>query len=156
MLCVVSVLALSFAPPGNVLLVRTRQRHVRPLASADGLEKHVSERWKSMQSARDDPGAEVAKDEKPGELNSMELARDKKLAERDTRRWCLDRCMATGYCDAVEDLWEMSSQQVMKFCEQCASEDECELDYDKADEYMDHLVAGASWELADGGSGSIG
>ena len=45
-----------------------------------------------------------------GPLAAMELARDKRLAERDTRRWCLDRCMATGYCDAVENLWDMSSK----------------------------------------------
>ena len=78
-----------------------------------------------------------------GELNDMQLAKDTKLAERDTRRWCLDRCLSTGYCDAVEDLWDMTSAQVMKFCESCAAEDECQLDYDKADEYINHLSRAA-------------
>ena len=47
--------------------------------------------------------------------------------------------------------------QVLAFCEQCAKEDECELVYEKADEYMGHLSAAmAKAAVADGGSGSIG
>ena len=56
----------------------------------------------------------------------MRAARDKMLAERDTRKWCLDRCLATGYCEAVEDLWKLTTQQVVQFCEKCAGEDACE------------------------------
>lgn len=41
----------------------------------------------------------------------------------------------------------------MAFCQQCAKEDECELVYDKAEEYIDHLAAAAK---EDKGSGSIG
>tara|TARA_B110001469_G_scaffold61216_1_gene58739 strand:- start:985 stop:1137 length:153 start_codon:yes stop_codon:yes gene_type:complete len=48
-------------------------------------------------------------------------------------------------------------RKVMAFCELCAEEDECELVYDKADEYMGHLATAAdSAAKADGGSGSIG
>lgn len=36
-----------------------------------------------------------------------------------------------------------NSTQVMAFCQQCAKEDECELVYDKAEEYIDHLAAAA-------------
>ena len=62
-------------------------------------------------------------------LNPVRAARDKLLAERDTRKWCLDRCLATGYCEAVEDLWKLTTQQVVQFCEKCAGEDACELAY---------------------------
>ena len=62
-------------------------------------------------------------------LNPVRAARDKMLAERDTRKWCLDRCLATGYCEAVEDLWKLTTQQVVQFCEKCAGEDACELAY---------------------------
>ena len=45
----------------------------------------------------------------------------------------------------------------MAFCEHCAEEDECELVYDKADEYMGHLAAAADDAAnADKGSDSIG
>ena len=84
----------------------------------------------------------------------MELQKDMRLAERDTRKWCLDRCLSTGYCDAIEDLWQMTTTQVRKFCESCAEEDECVLDYDKADEYLGHLAKAAA--EGDGGSGSHG
>ena len=43
---------------------------------------------------------------------AMIASRDAKLAERDTKKWCLERCLATGYCDAVEDILDMSTSQV--------------------------------------------
>ena len=49
------------------------------------------------------------------------------------------------YCDTLEDLWAMNTEQVIAFCEQCAGEDECALDYDKAEEYLGHLSF-AAWE----------
>lgn len=55
--------------------------------------------------------------------------RDKRLAEKDTRKFCLDRCLATGYCDALEDLLKMSTTQVKQFCDKCSHGDECELSY---------------------------
>jgi hypothetical protein len=55
--------------------------------------------------------------------------RDAKLAQTDTRRFCPDRCLATGYCDALEDLLEMTTTQVQKFCDSCSQGDECVLDY---------------------------
>jgi hypothetical protein len=74
----------------------------------------------------------------------MQNQKDKVLFERDTRRWCLDRCLATGYCDVVEDLWDLSSEQVVKFCQACAGEDECVLDEETAYTYVGHLVNAAS------------
>uniref|UniRef100_A0A7S4JUT6 EF-hand domain-containing protein n=1 Tax=Prymnesium polylepis TaxID=72548 RepID=A0A7S4JUT6_9EUKA len=54
--------------------------------------------------------------------------KDALLAQKDTRRFCLDRCLATGYCDALEDFLQMSTVQVRKFCESCSQDDECQLD----------------------------
>eukprot|EP00320_Phaeocystis_rex_P009798 CAMPEP_0119065224 /NCGR_PEP_ID=MMETSP1178-20130426/8090_1 /TAXON_ID=33656 /ORGANISM="unid sp, Strain CCMP2000" /LENGTH=210 /DNA_ID=CAMNT_0007046725 /DNA_START=42 /DNA_END=675 /DNA_ORIENTATION=+ len=134
--------ALAFnAPPGGLRALGTRAPGLVLQASADSkdLAARVSERWKFL---RDNPGADAA--EAAGDLNPMQRSRDAKLAERDTRQWCVDRCLATGYCEAVEDLWELSSKQVLAFCEQCAQEDECELVYEKADEYMGHLATAAA------------
>jgi hypothetical protein len=58
----------------------------------------------------------------------VQFRKDTRLASRDTRRWCLDRCLNTGHCDAVEDILDMSTKEVMAFCTECASIDECELD----------------------------
>lgn len=55
--------------------------------------------------------------------------RDKRLAEKNPREFCLDRCLATGYCDALEDLMEMTTLEVKKFCDSCSHEDECVLQY---------------------------
>jgi hypothetical protein len=55
--------------------------------------------------------------------------RDEKLALDNPKAWCADRCLATGYCDVLEDFYEMSTAQVQKFCEACAGGDECELAY---------------------------
>ena len=57
------------------------------------------------------------------------MGRDLRLAKENTHRFCLDRCLATGYCDALEDLLEMSSDQVRQFCDSCTRDDECRLDY---------------------------
>ena len=43
-----------------------------------------------------------------GHLTPQEYKKDLHLATTDTRAWCADRCLATGHCDVVEDLWEMS------------------------------------------------
>lgn len=55
--------------------------------------------------------------------------RDEKLAKEDPKEWCADRCLATGYCDILEDIYEMTTAQVQQFCENCKGEDECELAY---------------------------
>ena len=68
------------------------------------------------------------------EANELEFSdgrrrRDEKLAQEDPKAWCADRCLATGYCDVLEDIYEMTTMQVKKFCEHCAGDDECELSY---------------------------
>lgn len=55
--------------------------------------------------------------------------RDKKLAASDPKRYCADRCLATGHCEVLEDFLDMATSQVQQFCEHCAGEDECTLQY---------------------------
>ena len=55
--------------------------------------------------------------------------RDVRMAKENTRKFCLDRCLATGHCDALEDLLTMTTMQVKKLCDQCSTGDECVLDY---------------------------
>jgi len=126
----------------------TSARHL-PLVSMDRLAEHIQTRWeKLIGHAATERIAEVAGSESLAE--KMVAARDNKLAVQDTRKWCVDRCLATGYCDAIEDILEMTTAQVHKFCEECASLDECELDVDHADTYMNHLYQAA--RDADGSS----
>jgi len=55
--------------------------------------------------------------------------RDRKLSQENPKKYCADRCLATGFCDALEDFYDMSTAQVQTFCEKCAGTDECELSY---------------------------
>jgi hypothetical protein len=107
-------------------------------------------------------------------MSTVQLAKDAKLAHDDTRRWCLDRCLATGHCDAVEDLLSMSTLEVKEFCNECADLEECELLADEnenettaeADDETVVVVPSAAWQtvhdryhaatVADGASGCIG
>eukprot|EP00967_Tisochrysis_lutea_P032948 scaffold39048_cov30-Tisochrysis_lutea.AAC.1 len=54
--------------------------------------------------------------------------KDMNLAMRDTRRWCVDRCLNTGHCDAVEDILHLSTKEVIQFCTDCAELDGCTID----------------------------
>uniref|UniRef100_A0A7S0EQH5 Uncharacterized protein n=1 Tax=Phaeocystis antarctica TaxID=33657 RepID=A0A7S0EQH5_9EUKA len=162
-----SLATLAFTtPPGGLRALGTRApgRRCAVLLQAGpdrkdidaeiSLAARVDERWKFL---RDNPGMDAAEAADNAKANPMQRSKDTRLAERDTRQWCLDRCLATGYCEVIEDLWELSSEQVMAFCEHCAEEDECELVYDKADEYMGHLSSAASTASdADEGFGLIG
>ena len=61
------------------------------------LAARVDERWKFL---RDNPGMDAAEAADNSKANPMQRSKDTRLAERDTRQWCLDRCLATGYCEA--------------------------------------------------------
>ena len=61
------------------------------------LAARVDERWKFL---RDNPGMDAAEAADNSKANLMQRSKDTRLAERDTRQWCLDRCLATGYCEA--------------------------------------------------------
>ena len=45
--------------------------------------------------------------------------RDERMAKENTRKFCLDRCLATGHQDALEDLSAKTTMQVKKFCDEC-------------------------------------
>mmetsp|Transcript_52096 Transcript_52096/g.79107 ORF Transcript_52096/g.79107 Transcript_52096/m.79107 type:complete len:160 (-) Transcript_52096:230-709(-) len=63
--------------------------------------------------------------------------RDEKMAKEDPQKYCADRCVTTGNCDIYEDYFEMSPQEVIKFCTECVlseEEEECDIPdgfYDK-------------------------
>merc|ERR1719473_2335505 len=63
------------------------------------------------------------------EENPFQASKDRYLAAKDRKAWCADRCLATGHCDVLEDIYELTTAQVMKFCKSCSGEDECELIY---------------------------
>jgi hypothetical protein len=55
----------------------------------------------------------------------IQKRKDKRLAIKNPERYCADRCMTTGSCEIFEEMFDMSPQQVMEFCEECVlSEDE--------------------------------
>ena len=80
------------------------------------------------------------------------VQRDLKLMESSPHSWCVDRCLATGHCDAAEDMLQLTTTEVIAFCEACGAE-ECELP-EAADPQRARAVAVA--KAADGGSGSLG
>ena len=61
----------------------------------------------------------------PGVLADAAHARREAGAGRHARAFCLDRCLATGYCDVLEDLLEMTTKQVQRHTNECAGDDEC-------------------------------
>mmetsp|Transcript_6642 Transcript_6642/g.9704 ORF Transcript_6642/g.9704 Transcript_6642/m.9704 type:complete len:178 (-) Transcript_6642:29-562(-) len=66
--------------------------------------------------------------------------RDRKMARRDPQRYCADRCISTGFCDAFEDFFEFSPEEVLDFCTDCVlSEDEepCDIPYDAMDKFLE-------------------
>lgn len=48
-----------------------------------------------------------------------QAAKDRKLARQDPQRYCADRCVATGNCDVYEDIFELTPQEVLSFCNDC-------------------------------------
>lgn len=53
-----------------------------------------------------------------------EHQRDERMAFLKPEKYCADRCVATGNCDIFEDFYELSPQDVLKFCEECVLGDE--------------------------------
>jgi len=52
-------------------------------------------------------------------LSQKQLLRDHRLAQKNPMAYCADRCLATGYCDVFEDVFQLSSKEVRQFCEEC-------------------------------------
>jgi len=104
-----SLATLAFTtPPGGLRALGTRApgRRCAVLLQAGpdrkdidaeiSLAARVDERWKFL---RDNPGMDAAEAADNAKANPMQRSKDTRLAERDTRQWCLDRCLATGYCE---------------------------------------------------------
>lgn len=56
----------------------------------------------------------------------IEQRKDKKMAYSNPERYCADRCVSTGNCDVYEDMYQLSPQEVMKFCTDCVLSEEDE------------------------------
>ena len=99
-------LAAFLTPPAGVRVAKETDRRCAVLLKigpdSKGIDAEISlaakvdERWKFL---RDNPGAEAAEAADNSKANPMQRSKDARLAERDTRRWCLDRCLSTGYCE---------------------------------------------------------
>lgn len=65
-----------------------------------------------------------------GGQDEIEKRRDMRMARNSPEKYCADRCVSTGYCDVYEDLFDMSADEVMQFCEECVlseKEDPCDI-----------------------------
>jgi hypothetical protein len=132
----------TIAPP-NVEEAAERVKRVMNQDYEKGLFDRVNERWHFLlQGGAVERIAEAALDTDEA-LTPGQRLKDERMVQNDTRKWCQDRCITLGYCDVVEDLYEMDTTDVLKFCQECASLDECELTYEKADEYVDMLADAA-------------
>ena len=66
----------------------------------------------------------AAADDLPEQQEQMrQVARDRRLAREDPRRYCADRCVATGNCDVYEDVLHLSPEEVLQFCTDCVMAD---------------------------------
>lgn len=60
--------------------------------------------------------------------------KDVKDATTNTAKWCAERCIKEGHCEALEDLHKMSAAQVKSFCQACILQevntpDECDISF---------------------------
>lgn len=53
------------------------------------------------------------------QVSFAEHKRDERMAFLKPDKYCADRCLATGNCDILEDFYELSAMDVLKFCEEC-------------------------------------
>ena len=58
------------------------------------------------------------------EDNMIQKRKDKRLATTNAERYCADRCITTGSCEIFEEMFDMSPQDVMQFCEECVLSEE--------------------------------
>ena len=87
--------ALGTRAPGRCAVLLLAGADSKDLEAEISLAARVDERWKFL---RDNPGMDAAEAADNAKANPMQRSKDTRLAERDTRQWCLDRCLATGYC----------------------------------------------------------
>jgi len=65
-----------------------------------------------------------AMSDKNDEGNMIQKRKDKKLASKNPESYCSDRCVTTGSCEIFEEMFDMSPQEVMAFCEECVLSEE--------------------------------
>lgn len=79
-------------------------------------------------------------------ISSPRRRKDEKMMESDPMRYCADRCVSTGNCDVLEDMFDFSPEEVIKFCTECVlSEDETPCDV-PASLFEDDVGTGGEFE----------
>ena len=73
------------------------------------------------------PNGIMIDDNQPDKPNSMQMRKDRLLADRSPQAYCADRCVATGNCEVYEDMFHLSPSQVVAFCEECVLSDDEEV-----------------------------
>lgn len=80
----------------------------------------------------------------PEGFDLIQMRKDKRMARDDPMRYCADRCVATGFCEVFEDMFEMGPKEVREFCLGCVlsdGEEPCDL----PEKFLDD-VDKPSWE----------
>jgi hypothetical protein len=75
----------------------------------------------------------------------IQMRKDKRMYREDPARYCADRCVATGHCQVIEDIFDMDAMEVQKFCLECVlsdGEEPCEL----PDKFLEDAGKN-SWEI---------
>mmetsp|Transcript_35958 Transcript_35958/g.70767 ORF Transcript_35958/g.70767 Transcript_35958/m.70767 type:complete len:180 (-) Transcript_35958:241-780(-) len=77
-------------------------------------------------------------------LTPTQRVRDTKLVMKNPKSYCQDRCLATGFCDIFEDVFEFSQEEARQFCSECIISDEedhlCDVPEGSVHEYYNKLL----------------
>lgn len=76
-----------------------RQQHIKEFEN-EWMEKN---KGAVLQSLKDDYAISIDEDEL--RQNFRQKMKDNKLAKKDPRAYCADRCITTGNCDVYEDMY---------------------------------------------------
>ncbi|KAL7559562.1 hypothetical protein ACA910_009962 [Epithemia clementina (nom. ined.)] len=83
----------------------------------------------STTKAKDDLSNSLLLDD-DARQSMRQYKKDQLLASQHPEQYCADRCLATGHCDVYEDIFDLTPQQVLDFCQDCVlsdGEEPCEL-----------------------------
>eukprot|EP00553_Chaetoceros_curvisetus_P007791 CAMPEP_0204612990 /NCGR_PEP_ID=MMETSP0717-20131115/1026_1 /ASSEMBLY_ACC=CAM_ASM_000666 /TAXON_ID=230516 /ORGANISM="Chaetoceros curvisetus" /LENGTH=124 /DNA_ID=CAMNT_0051625269 /DNA_START=208 /DNA_END=582 /DNA_ORIENTATION=+ len=97
------------------------------------LEEHIPEDFSINTSTFTELGADA---------DTIELRRDVRMIERNPQKYCADRCVSTGHCEVLEDMFHLDASEVVKFCTDCVlSEDEepCDIPQEMLDAELPNL-----------------
>lgn len=98
-------------------------------------KKEYEEKWmaKNRQVIMHHVQQEVIPQDEDERSRFVEHRRDIRMAAEDPRRYCADRCITTGNCDVFEDIFDMTPEEVVRFCKDCVMVDEVDPEHDHCD-----------------------